>query len=166
MGRRFAHFCSSDHRTCSSWFALLAVQGTLQGTLVRSSQRITHDRKAVLPTPCDERIAMRGFVAMAWRASSCHFWGFTFRHVVTKRTGSLRRARRVSDISLIIFFRLWVVERATTPRGGHGSRKEGYEKKLLVTVTVAHVIWEEVSQCGGIQIHRCPRIFVRGGVYL
>ncbi len=56
-----------------------------------------------------------------------------------------------------------MVERATTPRGGHGSRKEGYEKKLLVTGTVTRVIWEGVSQCGGIQIHRCPRIFLRGG---
>ena len=34
--------------------------------------------------------------------------------------------------------------------GGHGSRKEGYEKKLLVTGTMTHVTWEGVSQCGGI----------------
>ena len=73
-------------------------------------------------------MATLGFVAIAWRASSCHFWGLALRHVVTNSTGSLRRARRVSDISLIIFFRLWVVERATTPRGGHGSLKEGTMK--------------------------------------
>ena len=129
MGRRFAHFCSSDHRTCSSWFAELAVQGTLQGTRVSKSQRITHDRKAVFPTPCEERIAMRGFVAIAWRASSCHFWGFTFRHVVTKRTGSLRRARRVSDISLIIFFSNGWVKEPQPPRGGHGSLEGRIMKK-------------------------------------
>ena len=39
-------------------------------------------------------------------------------------------------------------------------------KKYSLQCTKAHNDLGGESQCGGIQIHRCPRIFLRGGVYL
>ena len=69
-------------------------------------------------------------------------------------------------MSLIIFFRLWVVERATTPKGGSWQFEGRYNENSLRVQRLNALIWEGVSQCGGIQIHRCPRIFLRGGVYL
>ena len=109
-------------------------------------------------------MATRGFVAIAWRASSCHFWGLALRHVVTNSTGSLRRARRVSDISLIIFFRLWVVERATTPRGGHGSLKEGTMKTRYDTKTQCADLGGCESMWGYTNTQMPAHIFAWGGV--
>lgn len=39
-------------------------------------------------------------------------------------------------------------------------------KKYSLQCTKARNDLGGESQCGGIQIHRCPRIFLRGGVYL
>ena len=71
----------------------------------------------------------------------------------------------MSDISLIIFFRLWVVERATTPiGGGHGSLKEGTMKTSYDTKTQCADLGGCESMWGYTNTQMPAHIFAWGGV--